>query len=34
MVLKIDRLKRVNTMRCEIFGLELTVPKSIYQLLY
>ena len=34
MVLRIDRLKCVNTMGCEIFGLELTDPKSTYQLLY
>ena len=33
-VLEIDRLKRVNTMGCEIFGLELKDPKSTYQLLY
>ena len=30
MVLKIDRLKRVNKMGCETFGLELTDPKSTF----
>ena len=34
MALKIDRFKLVNMMGCEIFGLELTDPKSTYQLLY